>query len=57
MAAGRKATGNRDGIASAPLAVPDNRPHTGPGARVSAYDLVCRSAYGLACRCCGGLAG
>ena len=33
MAAGRKATGNRDGIVSAPLAVPDNRPHTGPGAR------------------------
>jgi hypothetical protein len=33
MAAGRKATGTRDGIVSAPLAVPDNRPYTGPGAR------------------------
>jgi transposase len=29
---------------------------TREGARLSAYDLVCRSAYDLACRCCGGLA-
>ena len=33
MAAGRKATGNRDSGLAPPLAVPDNRPHTGPGAR------------------------